>query len=103
MPYSPGRSGHRALKALAESPRTPDELRDIINPNRKGMSVSKIVSMRRDGLIWAGREEFLITDLGREALTILNGGEPYDAVRQSVRLFIGSQGGAGANNLRAEG
>ena len=88
MPYRPTRSGHRALSALAESPRTPDELRDIINPNRRDHSIAKIRSLRTDGLIWAGREEFLITDLGREALVILNSGGEYDAVRQSVRVFF---------------
>lgn len=92
MPYTANRSGHRALKALAESPRTMSELRDIINPNAPVRSIGKVVSMRADGLIWPGREEFVITDIGREALAVLDAGEAYNPVRTGVRIFVSSQG-----------
>ena len=103
MAYLPDHTGHRVLKALSQSPKCMADLRDITHPVRAA-STAKINGYQADGLICRASKfsKWVLTDMGREALVVLNSGKQYTPVRPGVRVFI-SQGGAGANNLRAEG
>jgi len=103
MTYHPNRSTHRALAALCASPMRPDDLRQAIFPGRYAYALSKCALMVSDGLINAGREEYLITDIGREALASLNEGEDYHPFHQTVRIFVqqGAEGGGSGHPRRA--
>lgn len=95
MAYLPNHTGHRVLKALSQSPKCMADLRDITHPVRAA-SAAKINGYQADGLICRASKfsKWVLTDMGREALVVLNSGKQYAPVRPGVRVFVARDGEA---------
>lgn len=94
--YLPTHTGHRALAALQASPKTMSELRMVVAPTRPVTSLAKIAGYEADGLICRASKfsTWVLTDMGREALVMLNAGHEYTPVRAGVRIFVARDGEA---------
>jgi hypothetical protein len=88
---SPGGSCHRALAFLADRPAALPELKDTIAvdkaPHIRRKAWHVILSLLDHKLIVSGREEYFITEEGRDALASLRAGEDFVATKPTVRIF----------------
>lgn len=98
--------GHAMLTVLAQHPATLLSLHGVTKANteRARRQVWVIAQMMlEDHLITDCRGTLSITRAGFEALDDLNAGIDYVIGSRVTSVRVFSQGGAGANNLRAEG
>lgn len=94
--YTPQGVGHRALSFVKEGPATYAELARALwpdaSPNKRRKAFYVLASMREHGLLH--REDlggYAITEDGRDALAILESGQPYtvhEAPEPNVRIFV---------------